>query len=204
MQIMEGDLARTIEANLGRIAHIQLADNPGRNEPGTGEINYPFLYEHLDRIGYAGWVGAEYKPKAGHRGGAGLVQASLRQGKRGERSILPGASPTECGSRSEQRRKHREKIMETIGFIGLGIMGAPMAGHLLDAGYAVVTSDHRSAPPKPLVAKGLKAVAGHDAVARAADIIITMVPDTPQVAEVLFGENGVAAGPVDRASSSST
>ena len=65
MQIMEGDLARTIEANLGRIAHIQLADNPGRNEPGTGEINYPFLYEHLDRIGYAGWVGAEYKPKAG-------------------------------------------------------------------------------------------------------------------------------------------
>ena len=44
MQIMEGDLARTIEANLPRIAHIQLADNPGRNEPGTGEINYPFLF----------------------------------------------------------------------------------------------------------------------------------------------------------------
>jgi len=84
--------------------------------------------------------------------------------------------------------------METIGFIGLGIMGAPMAGHLLDAGYAVVASDHRGAPPKELVAKGLKTVTGHDAVARAADIIITMVPDTPQVAEVLFGENGVAAG----------
>jgi hydroxypyruvate isomerase len=65
MQIMEGDLARTIEQNLGRIAHIQLADNPGRHEPGTGEINYPFLYAHMDRIGYAGWVGAEYKPKAG-------------------------------------------------------------------------------------------------------------------------------------------
>jgi len=71
MQIMEGDLARTIEANLGRIAHIQLADNPGRHEPGTGEINYPFLYEHLDRIGYAGWVGAEYKPKAGTEEGLG-------------------------------------------------------------------------------------------------------------------------------------
>ena len=65
MQVMEGDLARTIEANLDRIAHIQIADNPGRHEPGTGEINYPFLYDHLDRIGYAGWVGAEYKPKAG-------------------------------------------------------------------------------------------------------------------------------------------
>ena len=62
MQIMEGDLARTIEANLPRIAHVQLADNPGRNEPGTGEINYPFLFRHLDRIGYAGWIGCEYKP----------------------------------------------------------------------------------------------------------------------------------------------
>jgi hydroxypyruvate isomerase len=71
MQVMEGDLARTIEQNLGRIAHIQLADNPGRHEPGTGEINYPFLYEHLDRIGYKGWVGAEYKPKAGTEAGLG-------------------------------------------------------------------------------------------------------------------------------------
>ena len=62
MQIMEGDLARTIEANLPRIAHIQLADNPGRHEPGTGEINYPFLFQYLDKIGYGGWIGCEYKP----------------------------------------------------------------------------------------------------------------------------------------------
>ncbi len=84
--------------------------------------------------------------------------------------------------------------METIGFIGLGIMGAPMAGHLLEAGFDVVTTDHRSSPPADLVARGLKAVTGSDAVARAADIIITMVPDTPQVEEVLFGHNGVASG----------
>ncbi|WP_299235125.1 hydroxypyruvate isomerase [uncultured Halomonas sp.] len=63
MQIMEGDLAPTIEANLARIAHVQLADNPGRHEPGTGEIHYPFLFAHLDRLGYAGWIGCEYKPK---------------------------------------------------------------------------------------------------------------------------------------------
>jgi hydroxypyruvate isomerase len=80
MQIMEGDLARTIEENLGRIAHIQLADNPGRHEPGTGEINYPFLYEHLDRIGYAGWVGAEYKPKAGTEAGLGWFKQLSGQG----------------------------------------------------------------------------------------------------------------------------
>ena len=62
MQIMEGDLARTIENNLDAIGHIQLADNPGRHEPGTGEINYHFLFKHLNRIGYQGWVGCEYKP----------------------------------------------------------------------------------------------------------------------------------------------
>ena len=63
MQIMEGDLTRTIEANLAAIAHMQLADNPGRHEPGTGEINYPFLFGKLDAIGYQGWIGCEYKPK---------------------------------------------------------------------------------------------------------------------------------------------
>ncbi|HSH47963.1 MAG TPA: hydroxypyruvate isomerase [Halomonas sp.] len=64
MQIMEGDLASTIEKHLARIAHVQLADNPGRHEPGTGEINYPFLFAHLDRLGYAGWIGCEYRPTA--------------------------------------------------------------------------------------------------------------------------------------------
>ncbi|MEE8266082.1 MAG: hydroxypyruvate isomerase, partial [Acidiferrobacterales bacterium] len=57
MQIMEGDLARTIAEHVDVIEHMQLADNPGRHEPGTGEINYAFLFAHLDRIGYAGWVG---------------------------------------------------------------------------------------------------------------------------------------------------
>ncbi len=63
-QVMEGDLARTLEENLAQIGHIQLADNPGRNEPGSGEINFPFLLNHLDRIGYAGWVGCEYRPSS--------------------------------------------------------------------------------------------------------------------------------------------
>ena len=63
MQRMEGELAATIKKHLARIPHMQLADNPGRNEPGTGEINYPFLFRHLDAIGYRGWVGCEYKPR---------------------------------------------------------------------------------------------------------------------------------------------
>ena len=61
-QRMEGELAATLQTCLPRIGHIQLADNPGRHEPGTGEIHYPFLFAHLDRIGYGGWVGCEYKP----------------------------------------------------------------------------------------------------------------------------------------------
>ena len=71
MQIMEGDLSPTIQANLSRIAHVQIADTPGRHEPCTGEINYDFLFSFLDEIGYAGWVGCEYKPKAGTQEGLG-------------------------------------------------------------------------------------------------------------------------------------
>ena len=63
MQRMEGELANTIKAYLPQIAHVQLADNPGRNEPGTGEINYRFLFDFIDSIGYDGWIGCEYKPK---------------------------------------------------------------------------------------------------------------------------------------------
>jgi len=75
MQIMEGDLARTVESNLAAINHVQLADNPGRNEPGTGEINYRFLFEHLDRIGYQGWIGCEYKPATTTTAGLGWMKA---------------------------------------------------------------------------------------------------------------------------------
>lgn len=63
MQRMEGELANTIKANLPLIGHVQLADNPGRNEPGTGEINYRFLFAHLTALGYQGWTGCEYKPR---------------------------------------------------------------------------------------------------------------------------------------------
>jgi hydroxypyruvate isomerase len=62
MQIVEGDLSETLERNLPRIGHVQIADVPGRHEPGTGEINYRFLLRHLDRIGYRGFVGCEYWP----------------------------------------------------------------------------------------------------------------------------------------------
>ena len=77
-QRMEGELAATMQKYLTRIGHIQLADNPGRNEPGTGEINYAFLFAHLDRIGYSGWIGCEYKPATTTEAGLGWHRPFVR------------------------------------------------------------------------------------------------------------------------------
>ncbi|WP_066456095.1 hydroxypyruvate isomerase [Castellaniella caeni] len=75
MQRMEGELANTISKHLKSIGHIQLADNPGRNEPGTGEINYQWLFRHIDQVGYTGWIGCEYKPAARTEDGLGWIKA---------------------------------------------------------------------------------------------------------------------------------
>jgi len=78
-QRMEGELIATMQKNLARIAHIQLADNPGRNEPGTGEINYDNVFVALDRMGYSGWVGCEYKPATTTEAGLGWLERARRQ-----------------------------------------------------------------------------------------------------------------------------
>jgi len=78
MQRMEGELAATMQKQLARIGHVQLADNPGRNEPGTGEINYAFLFAHLDRIGYKGHIGCEYKPASTTEAGLGWREQLAR------------------------------------------------------------------------------------------------------------------------------
>jgi len=77
MQRMEGELAASLKRNLSRIRHIQVADNPGRNEPGTGEINYSFLFKHIDQIGYDGWIGCEYKPATTTTAGLGWATTYL-------------------------------------------------------------------------------------------------------------------------------
>ena len=69
VQIMEGDLAQRIRALAGHYPHVQIAGNPGRHEPDVGEINYPFLFDLLDEIGYSGWIGCEYRPRGETRTG---------------------------------------------------------------------------------------------------------------------------------------
>lgn len=75
MQRMEGEIAATLSKHLSKIKHVQLADNPGRNEPGTGELNYQFLFKHLHAIGYDGWIGCEYKPATKTEEGLGWIKS---------------------------------------------------------------------------------------------------------------------------------
>lgn len=70
MQRMEGNLVANLRENIGWIGHVQVADSPGRGEPGTGEIHYPFVFGELERLGYDGYVGLEYNPTGGDTEGS--------------------------------------------------------------------------------------------------------------------------------------
>ena len=76
-QIMEGDLATKFTDLLPSIGHVQIADNPGRHEPGSGEINYPFVLDHIADSGYDGWIGAEYMPAGDTEAGLDWVKPYL-------------------------------------------------------------------------------------------------------------------------------
>ncbi|MBN1151699.1 MAG: hydroxypyruvate isomerase [Dehalococcoidia bacterium] len=77
MQTMEGNLINTMKQNLSRIAHVQIADVPGRHEPGTGEINFDNLFRAIDEMGYQGWIGCEYIPGGSTEAGLGWVRKYL-------------------------------------------------------------------------------------------------------------------------------
>ena len=77
-QRVQGELVSTFERLRSRINHVQVADNPGRHEPGTGEIAYPFIFSELERLGYSGWVGLEYVPRTNVAEGLGWLEAYRR------------------------------------------------------------------------------------------------------------------------------
>ncbi len=98
-QIVEGDVATKLQRYLptGRVAHIQVAGVPGRHEPDTGELNYPYLFDTLDALGYRGWVGCEYRPAASTSGGLGwrgrALAASAARAGAGPAAQEPGSAP---------------------------------------------------------------------------------------------------------------
>ncbi|MEC5215412.1 hydroxypyruvate isomerase [Actimicrobium sp. GrIS 1.19] len=78
-QISEGDLATTLRKHIDAIGHVQIASVPARNEPDDGEVNYPFLFRLLDELGYAGWIGCEYRPRGRTEDGLGWLAEARRQ-----------------------------------------------------------------------------------------------------------------------------
>jgi hydroxypyruvate isomerase len=78
-QIVEGDMAMKIRRYIAEVGHIQIAGVPERHEPDIGEVNYPYLFDLLDSVGYQGWIGCEYRPKAGTSAGLGWVKPYLKK-----------------------------------------------------------------------------------------------------------------------------
>jgi len=107
---------RDDRAHLPAIAHVQIADSPGRNQPGTGEIAYPFVLGRIEALGYRATSGSSTRRLAPIRSRA-WTGCRERRGPRAWRLA--------------------EAVVTRLGFVGLGVMGRPMAGHLLAAGHAV-------------------------------------------------------------------
>ena len=76
-QIVEGDLAAKLRRDIAHVGHIQVAGVPERHEPDRGEVNFPFLFDLVDELGYRGWIGCEYRPRAGSTAGLGWVRRWL-------------------------------------------------------------------------------------------------------------------------------
>ena len=154
---------------------MQIADSPGRNEPGTGELAYERILPVFDEVGYDGWIGLEYRPSR-------PAPADVR---------LDRIAPHARGHRIVMAQQQRP----TIGFIGLGIMGKPMARNLLRAGYPlVVLNRSRGADRRARRRRARSRARRRRTSRRSSDVVITMLPDSPDVESVALGANGIAAG----------
>ena len=172
------DVDKVVAEHTARIAHVQIADDPGRNEPGTGKLPLDVQLSALEAAGYSGWVGLEYKPSAASGGQLRVA----RPGTTGAAVLT--TNPTTASQSLEEH-------MSNIAFIGLGIMGLPMSIHLAEAGHTVTGYNRSPERVKSLVDAGGN---GAESVAEAvegAEVVCVMVPDSPDVQDVLTGEGGV-------------
>jgi 2-hydroxy-3-oxopropionate reductase len=167
------DLDSAITDYSARIAHVQIADHPGRHELGTGALDLDHYLTRIADSGYTGRVALEYVPTTN----------TPRQPR-----LAPRRAPSLISTPKES-----DTAMSTIALIRLGIMGGPMAGHLVRAGHTVVGVNRSPEPVQRLIEAGGQ---GADTVAEAvgsAEVIITMVPDSADVEGVALGENGIYA-----------
>ena len=189
------DIDAAIAAHAGVVAHVQIADAPGRGEPGSGQLDLDRYLAALADRGYRGWVSLEYKPTGTTEASLAWLPRDRRSSPREPKGRGPpglrsdgGATREEAGARHE-RPEASGKIQ--IGFIGLGIMGAPMAANLVKAGFEVTGYNRSPARVEQLAAAGGRGAASIAEAVRDADVVATMVPDSPDVQEVLAGEDGV-------------
>ena len=170
---------------------MQIADAPGRNEPGTGKLDIDRYLDRIAATGYDGWVGLEYKPSGASADAFDWLPRERRVGPLNRTTV-----PDDEKGASD---------MTTVAFIGLGIMGGPMAANLVKAGFEVV--GYNRSPEKVAARSSTPAAAVPTGVAEAvrdADVVITMVPDSPDVEAVTGGDDGVFANAAGRARSTST
>src|SRR5215472_854320 len=144
----------------------EIAGVPERHEPDTGEIRYSYLFDLLNEIGYGGRVGCEYRPAGNTMDGLGWFRS----------------------------RSGRLENLANIGFIGLGIMGSPMSRNLIKAGHRLVVYDILAESVKSVMSAGASVGSSCADVASQSDVIITMLPDGPQVEEAVLGPGGVLEG----------
>ena len=156
------DIDAALAAYAHRIAHVQIADHPGRGEPGTGTLDLSRYLSTIEAAGYSGYVGLEYIP-----------------------------TTTTIDSLRWLRQERSHPIMSTIALIGLGIMGAPMSEHLVKAGHTVIGFNRSPGPVERLVEAGGKGATSVAEAVREADVIITMVPDSCDVEGLALGEDGL-------------
>ena len=174
---VNGDDINAVIRDYGsRIGHVQIADAPGRGEPGTGEIPLRHLPRAAGRTGLRGYVGLEYKAT-----------------RPDTFEWLPPRARRAASAHDHHATSRNEDLMSTIAFIGLGIMGGPMASHLVKAGHTVIGLDTRRNASPPLVEAGGKSAESIEQAVKDADVVAIMVPDSPQVQSVLLGDDGVFA-----------
>ena len=169
------DLAAALARHAHLVGHVQVADAPGRGEPGSGALD---LTGHLADLAATGYdrLGRPRVPPHHH--------------DRAEPRLAPAPR---ARRRHDHHHLHEEHRMSTIAFIGLGIMGSPMALHLQRAGHDVVGHNLDPERTRPLVEAGGRAATSIAEAVKAADVVAVMVPDSPDVTAVLTGEDGVLA-----------
>jgi hypothetical protein len=180
MQRMEGELANTIRANLPKIGTCSWPTTPAATSPAPARST-TVPVPHLDEIGYQGWIGCEYKPKTTTEAGLGWRGARRLSRRSAEIRIEFFLLTGDKHGKPTQRRLYRP-----------GHHGRAHGGHLRAAGHTLFVHDVNPAP-QFLVDAGVTVCTSAEEVAKRADIVIVMVPDTPHVEAVLFGEGACAA-----------